>query len=179
MSDPQLYITTQDGKRRFVCTPAAVLAIIVNEREEVLLLSHPKQQGGWQVINGAMEAGETALQAALRETYEEAGSKIQVRPLGTVHVSTFPYDEKIRYMFSIAFLFAFEGGEIQPGDDMTGSEYRWWSMVELGSDEVDLIIPPGEKWVIERAVDLYRLWNQESAANQPGFDMSVRGKTKK
>jgi len=179
MSNPQLYITTRDGRRRFACIPAAVLAIIVNEREEVLLLSHPRQHGGWQVINGAMEAGETVLQAALRETYEEAGSAIRVRPLGTVHVSTFPYDEKVRYMLSIAFLFAYDGGEIQPGDDMAGSEYRWWSLDELASEEVDLIVPPSEKWVIQRAVDLYRLCNQENAANRPGFDQSVRGKTKK
>ena len=180
MSNPQNYITTLDGKRRLACIPAAVLGIIVNEREEVLLLSHTEQHGGWQVINGAMEAGETVLQAALRETYEEAGSGIRVRPLGTVHVSTFPYDETIRYMLSIAFLFAYDGGEIQPGDDMSGSEYRWWSLKDLSSEEVDLIIPPGEKWVIERAVDLYRLWNQgEDYVKQPGFDQSVRGKTKK
>lgn len=180
MSEQQNYITTQDGKRRLACIPAAVLAIIVNEREEVLLLSHPKQHGGWQVINGALEAGETAMQGALRETYEEAGSAIQVRPLGTVHVSTFPYDEKVRYMLSIAFLFAYDGGEIEPGDDMAGSEYRWWSLEELFSKEVDLIIPPGEKWVIKRAIDLYRLWNQgEDPVKQPGFDQSVRGKTKK
>lgn len=176
--NPQLYITTVDGKRRFACSPVAVLAIIVNEREEILLMAHPEQNGGWQVVNGAMEAGETALEAALRETYEEAGGDVRVRPLGTVHVSTFHYDERVRYMLSIAYLLAYEGGKIQPGDDMKGSEYKWWNLEEMASEEVELIIPPGEKWMMSRAVDLYRLWRQDDSANQPGFDLTVRGKTK-
>jgi 8-oxo-dGTP pyrophosphatase MutT (NUDIX family) len=179
MENLQPHITTVDGKRRFACTPVAILAIIVNEREETLLMAHPKQNGGWQVVNGAMEAGETPLEAALRETYEEAGSDIRVRPLGTVHVSAFHYDERVRYMLSIAYLLAYEGGEIQPGDDMQGSEYRWWNLDDLDSEEVTLIIPPGEKWVIARAVDLYRLWRQEDDTKKPGFDLTVRGKLKK
>ncbi len=178
MENPQPHIMTVDGIRRFACSPIAVLGIIVNEREEILLLAHPDQPRGWQVVNGAMEAGETALEAALRETYEEAGSSLRVRPLGTVHVSAFHYDENVRYMLSVAYLFAFESGEIQPGDDMEGSEYRWWSLAEITSEDVELIIPPGEKWLIARAVDLYRLWRQDDVANQPGFDLSVRGKKK-
>jgi 8-oxo-dGTP pyrophosphatase MutT (NUDIX family) len=178
MKNRQVHITTVDGKRRFACSPVAVLAIIINKREETLLLAHPEQDGGWQVVNGAMEAGETALEAALRETYEEAGSDIRVRPLGTVHVSSFHYDERVRYMLSIAYLLAYEGGKIQPGDDMKGSEYRWWNLDEMASEEVELIIPPGEKWLIARAVDLYRLWRQDDGANYPGFDLTVRGKTK-
>ena len=178
MENPQPHITTVDGKRRFACSPIAVLGIIVNEREEVLLMAHPERHGGWQVVNGAMEAGETVLEAALRETYEEAGSSIQVRPLGTVHVSTFHYDERVRYMLSVAYLLAYESGEIQPGDDMAGSEYRWWSLDEMASEDVELIIPPNGKWLIARAVDLYRLWSQDDVANQPGFNLTVRGKTK-
>jgi ADP-ribose pyrophosphatase YjhB (NUDIX family) len=176
MDSAQAHIMTVDGERRFASSPVAVLAIIVNEREEILLMAHTEQPGGWQVVNGAMEEGESILEATLRETYEEAGSSIQVRPLGTVHVSNFHYDDRVRYMLSIAYLLAYEGGEIQPGDDMEGSEYRWWSLSQLASEEVELIIPPGEKWLMTRAVDLYRLWSQDDAANQPGFDMSIRGK---
>jgi len=178
MENPQAYITTVDGNRQFACSPVAVLAFIVNQREEVLLMSHPNQQGGWQVVNGAMEAGESPLEAALRETYEEVGSSIRVRPLGTVHVSAFHYDERVRYMLSVGYLLAYEGGEVRPGDDMEGSEYRWWSLDEMASENVEITIPPGEKWLMARAIDLYRLWSQDDAAHQPGFDLSVRGKTK-
>jgi 8-oxo-dGTP pyrophosphatase MutT (NUDIX family) len=178
MENPQPYVTTIDGNRRFTCSPIAVLAILVNEREETLLMAHPEQPGGWQVVNGAMEAGETTLAAALRETFEEVGSGIRVRPLGTVHVSTFHYDENVRFMLSVAYLLAFEGGEIKPGDDMEGSEYRWWSLDEMASEAFELLIPPDEIWLLARAVDLYRLWRQEDVADQPGFDLTIRGKSK-
>jgi len=35
-------ITTADGNRHFACSPTAVMAIIVNEKEEILLLAHPE-----------------------------------------------------------------------------------------------------------------------------------------
>jgi 8-oxo-dGTP pyrophosphatase MutT (NUDIX family) len=178
MKYPQPHISSIDGKRQFTCSPIAVLAIIVNQSEEILLLCHPEQDAGWQVVNGAMEAGETALEGALRETYEEVGRCIQVRPLGTVHVSTFHYDERVRFVLSVAYLLAYEGGEIQPGDDMEGCDYRWWSLDEIASEDVELIVPPGEKWILARAVGLYNLWSQDDVVNLPGFDLTVRGKTK-
>lgn len=175
MTDSKPVITTADGSRQFACSPAAVLGIIVNKREEILLLAHPDLGGCWQVVNGAMEAGETVLNAALREITEEAGSEIQVHPLGTVHVSTFHYDQQVRYMLSIAYLFAYRGGEVQPGDDMQGSEYRWMSLEEINQDQIELIIPPGEKWVLARAVELFRLWLNENTNELKGFDLSERG----
>lgn len=178
MPSQQPYVTTVDGKRRFACSPVAVLVFIVNEREEVLLLAHPKRKGGWEVVNGALEAGETVLEAALRETREEVGPDIQIHPLGTVHVSTFHYDQKVQYMLSVGYLMAYESGEVQPGDDMEGSEYRWWSLEELTGEELRLIIPPGGKWLIGRAVDLYRLWREE-VVHQPGFDLTVRAEKEK
>ena len=47
--------------------------MIINDREEILLLAHPELGGGWQVVNGALEAGETALEGVLREISDEAG----------------------------------------------------------------------------------------------------------
>ncbi len=139
-------------------------------------MAKPEQNGNWQVVNGAVEAEETPLEAALRETYEEAGDNVRVQPLGTVHVSSFHYDDKVRYMLSISYLFAFEGGEIEPGDDMEGSKYQWFSLDEIESTDIKIIIPPGEKWLIARAIDLYRLWKQENVSKQQGFNMSIRGK---
>ena len=176
MPDSKPIVTTADGSRKFACSPAAVLGIIINDREEILLLAHPDLGGGWQVVNGAMEAGETVLNAALREIAEEAGSEILVSPLGTVHVSTFHYDQQVRYMLSIAYLFAYRGGDVHPGDDMQGSEYRWMSLEEINQDQIELIIPPGEKWVLARAVELFRLWLNEDANELKGFDLSERGR---
>jgi 8-oxo-dGTP pyrophosphatase MutT (NUDIX family) len=167
MPAQQPYVTTANKKRRFTCSAVAVLVFIINEREEILLLAHPKRQGGWEVINGALEAQETILESALRETREEAGPDIQVRPLGTVHISTFHYDESVQYMLSVGYLMAYEGGSVQPGDDMLGSQHRWWRVDELSAERVDLIIPPDGQWLIERAVELYRLWKGQEVELQP------------
>ena len=51
---------------------------------------------------------------------------------------------------------AYEGGQVQPGDDMLGSRFRWWSLEELADEDVEIHVP-SEKWIIERAVELYRL----------------------
>ena len=171
MSDHQPRVTTADGKRQFACYPAAVLAFIVNEEEKILLLAHPKRKGGWEVINGALEAGETVVDGALREVREEAGLDIRVRPLGTVHVNTFRYDDNAPYMLSLSYLMAYAGGAIQPGDDMRGSEFRWWSVDEIMADDFKLLAPPDMKWIPRRAVELYRLWKDQAPELQA--DMRV------
>lgn len=167
MGMPQPFVTTADGRRQFACSPIAVLGCMVNEREEILLLSHPQRPGGWELIAGALEVGETLVEAALRETAEEVGAAVRVRPLGTVHVSTFHYDRQVQYMLSIIYLMAYQGGELQPGDDMRGSQYRWWSLADLVDPEVQLLIPPGGKWLLQRAVELYRLWQGQEVELQP------------
>ena len=167
MPSQQPHVTSVDGKRKFAYFPAAVMVFIVNEREEILLLSHPKRSNGWEVVNGALEAGETVLQGALRETREEAGEQVQVRPLGTVHVASFHYDENVQYMLSVGYLMAYEGGDIQPGDDMAGSRFKWWNSEELRAEKVNVLIPPNGCWLLQRAIELYRLWKGREMELQP------------
>jgi ADP-ribose pyrophosphatase YjhB (NUDIX family) len=100
------------------------------------------------------------LEGALREVREEVGPDVQVRPLGTVHAYTFHYDDNVKFMASICYLMAYEGGQVQPGDDMQGSRYRWWSLEELGDDNVTIVVPTDRKWLFRRAIELYRLWNE-------------------
>lgn len=118
------------------------------------------------MVTGALEAGETVLAGALRETREEAGEGLRVRPLGTVHVLSFHYDERVEYMLSLGYLMAYEGGAVEPGSDMAGSAHRWWSVEELEDKDVRLIVP-GQRWLIERAVELYRLWRDRDVELQP------------
>ncbi len=158
MPNQQPIVTSVRG-RRFSCSPAAVVGIIVDEAERILLLAHPKNNGAWEVVNGGLEAEETLLEGALREVHEEAGAQVQVRPLGVIYAGTFHYDDNVQFMISVDFLFAYEGGPVQPGDDMAGSAYRWWSLDEMRAEQ-PLIVVPGEDqfWILERAVQLYRLW---------------------
>ena len=164
MPNSQPSISNVKGTRSFACSAVALQAVVVNSEEKILLLSSPtrNQDGAWQVVSGGLEAGETILAGTLREVSEELGSDLRVRPLGTIHVQTFHYDENVQYMIAIYYLLAFEGGEVQPGDDMQGSQYRWWSLAELEDESVKIVVPPGQKWVLKRAIELYRLWKDQT-----------------
>jgi ADP-ribose pyrophosphatase YjhB (NUDIX family) len=124
MSNLQPVITNKKGTRNFVCSAVALQGVVVNAEGQILLLSSPTRNpdGAWQVVSGALEAGETVLEGTLREVREELG-EIQVRPLRTIHAQTFHYDENVQYMIAIYYLLAYEGGEVVPGDDMQGSQY--------------------------------------------------------
>lgn len=144
------------GRRTFACFPVAVLAIIIAPDERVLLLNHPAQPGEWEVVSGALEADETIIDGLLREVSEELGPDIDVQPLATVHASTFRYDENVTHMISLAFALAYRGGEIQPGDDMSGSAFRWWTEAELMASDVKLTVPHNGKWMLLRAIEIFR-----------------------
>lgn len=163
----QPIITTAGPKyRQFTASAVAVQAIIINQAEEVLLLYSLTRKQGWQVVSGALEANETLLDGTLREVYEELGQNIEVRPLGTVHVETFHYDPQVQYMLSSYYLFAYQESPIVPGDDMIGSEYRWWSRAEL-NETVDFH-PSTKPWMLNRAIELYGLWvNKPELPLQP------------
>ena len=158
-------VSTRQG-RHFACSPAAVLVFIINEQEEFLLLRHP-ERAGWEIVNGALDAGETVLAGALREVAEEVGPTVRVRPLGAVHIQTFHYDEQARFMLSLSYLVAYEGGAVQPGDDMAGSETRWFSLAALLDEATPILVPPRMRWTFPRALQLYRLWQDEEVPLQP------------
>lgn len=148
--------------RQFAGFAAAVLVFVVDERGRILMLAHPELPGRWEVINGAMEAGNTVLEAVLRETHEEAGPHIRVRPLGAFHAYTFRYDDAVPHMISIAYLCAYEGGEIVPGDDMAGSEVHWWGLDDIEREKPYLLVPHDQPWTLERAVELYWSWKDRN-----------------
>lgn len=152
-------IRGQNG-RTFITTPIALQAILVNEQEQILLLNSPRRQQGWQVVSGALEAGETVQDGTLREVREELGTAVRVRPLGVVHAQSFHYDETVRYMVGIYSLLAYEGGDIVPGDDMAGSEVGWFSLDELHVKPLKLHVT-AQPWMLARAVKAYQQWRDE------------------
>lgn len=164
--------------RRFSASAAGVLAFVIDRDERFLLLSSPKRPNRWEVVNGALDGGETILDAVLREVREEAGGDLSVRPLGAVHAYTYRYDDIVQHMISIAYLLACgEGGEVRPGDDMAGSAFGWFSLEQIERGEIDVIVPQKAAWMFRRALDLYRMLNdQPSVELQPLFDSSTRNK---
>lgn len=55
-------IATSSG-RSFATFPAAVVVSIVNRQGELLLLESPRRPGWWEPVNGAVDDGETLLEA--------------------------------------------------------------------------------------------------------------------
>ena len=53
--------------------PESVLVVIHTERGEVLQLRRREPADFWQSVTGSLHAGETPLQAAIREVREETG----------------------------------------------------------------------------------------------------------
>jgi 8-oxo-dGTP pyrophosphatase MutT (NUDIX family) len=98
--------TVMDGssKRQFACSPACVLAFILYQNEQFLMLSNPRTGGRWEVVNGALEVNETILGGVLRGVAEEAGAQVSVRPLGVLHTFNYSYDDKVRYMINTSYL---------------------------------------------------------------------------
>ena len=160
--------------RRFAASAAAVLAFIIDPQERFLLLRHPQREG-WEVVNGAIDAAETVLDAVLRETREEAG-RIAVRPLGTIHAYTYRYDDHVQYMHVIAYLLAYGGGAVVPGDDMSGSDVCWLDAAAIESGAVPLTVPDGQAWLFSRALGLYRLWKDAAPPLQPLMGPATQNK---
>lgn len=50
--------------------------IVMNEKQEILLLRGPKR--GWEMPGGQVEEGESLKAAAIRETMEETGIKVDI-----------------------------------------------------------------------------------------------------
>lgn len=164
MPNEQPLIVSENGLRSFACSPVAVVVLVVNDQEQLLFGYHDARQR-WEAVSGALEARESILDGAMRELREEMGPAIQARPLGVLHASTFRYDDNAQFMISIAYLMAYEGGNIQPGDDMSGGGYRWMTLdeLELGQTAVSI---PRERWILRRAVEMYRLWKDEEVVLQ-------------
>jgi len=155
--------------RSFATFPAAVVVPIVNDREEFLLLQSRRRPGWWEPVNGAVEAGEPLLDAALREVGEEAGPDVRARPLGVVHASTFALDDRVGHMISVVYLMAYEGGAVTPGDDMEGSIVRWAGVDDIAAEGLRLLAPLDQAWLRLRALELFRLW-----APAPGVELQGR-----
>ena len=68
--------------------------------------------GGWQVVSGAIEEGESPVEALLREVAEEAGPEVSIRPVGSVHTWLHHFDAAVPAMLSIAYVATYLGGEV-------------------------------------------------------------------
>ncbi len=103
---------------------AGVIAVVVNERGEVLLLRHTyKRRYAWGLPAGWLHGTEDPVEAVRRELAEECGLQAQVlRPLRIDSARDWP-------QLDIVYLCAPAGGTFRPSPEV--SDYGWFGPLEM------------------------------------------------
>ncbi len=115
--------------------PAAACAVVLDDAGRVLL-QRRRDNGEWALPGGAIELGETAAEAAVRETAEETGCRTEVVRLAGVYSDparttvTYPGGETVEYV-SICFECRFFDGAPQGSDE--SSESAWFAPDEAAA----------------------------------------------
>ena len=108
-------------------------ALIFDEAREKVLLTRREDNGRWCLPGGAMDPGESAAEACVREVQEETGLEVRVTKLVGVYTSPdllieYPDGNKVQ---PVAFSFEAEitGGELALSDETTG--FGWYSVADM------------------------------------------------
>jgi ADP-ribose pyrophosphatase YjhB (NUDIX family) len=101
--------------------------VAANHAREILLIRRA-DNGNWALPGGAMNLGESLVDAARRETAEETGVRVQITGLVGIytnprHVILYTSDGEVRQEFSVVFTARPIGGRPRPSDE--ASEVRW------------------------------------------------------
>ena len=117
----------------------SVNVVVTNRTGDVLLIRR-SDNDNWAVPGGAIDLGESMVQAAVRETREETGIDCEVTGLvGTYtdprHVVLYTSNGEARQEFSIVLTARATGGE--PTRSEESSEVRWVPRAELGGYSMD------------------------------------------
>ena len=128
-----------------VVTPSVFVAVRWHEGR--LLLVRRRDSGVWELPGGRVDVGETAVDAAVRETAEEAGVRVLVT--GILGLFTDPghvirsAGGEVRQQFAVLFGARAIGGT--PGGDLRGtSEAAWVAVADLPRLPIQ---PPMEAWI--------------------------------
>jgi ADP-ribose pyrophosphatase YjhB (NUDIX family) len=105
----------------------SVNVVVSNAAGEVLLIRR-SDNDNWAVPGGAIDLGESMVQAAVRETREETGIECEVTGLVGIytdprHVILYTSNGEVRQEFSIVLTARATGGE--PARSEESSEVRW------------------------------------------------------
>ena len=110
--------------------------VVVEDDAGRILLIQRSDNGNWALPGGAMDIGETIVEAAIREVREETGITCAVTGLVGIysnpkHVLEYTNDGEVRQEFSIVFLAKAVEGTPTPSSESTS--VKWVSVEEVCS----------------------------------------------
>ena len=108
-----LRIPADDDRQRYVCdtcehvhyqNPRIIVCTLPCHQNKVLLCKRAIEPrfGLWTLPGGFLENGETTFEGALRETWEEAGAKVEIRGLYTLY--NLPHIDQVHLFFRSTLL---------------------------------------------------------------------------
>ncbi len=117
----------------------SVNVVVASEAGEVLLIRR-SDNGNWAVPGGAIDLGESMVQAAIRETREETGIECEITGLVGIytdpkHLILYTSNGEVRQEFSILLTAVVIGGQPTPSSE--SSEVRWVPREDLAGYQMD------------------------------------------
>jgi 8-oxo-dGTP pyrophosphatase MutT (NUDIX family) len=113
--------------------------VVVNNGGQVLLIRRTGNDD-WALPGGAMDLGESLIDAARRETAEETGVQVQITGLVGIytdprHVIHYPGNDEVRQEFSVVFTARPIGGA--PAPSSGSGEVAWFPPAQIGNLRMD------------------------------------------
>ena len=117
----------------------SVNVVVTNAAGDVLLIQR-SDNDNWAAPGGAIDLGESMVQAAVRETREETGIVCEVTGLVGIytdprHIMLYTSNGEARQEFSIVLTARAVGGEPAPSEEST--EVRWVARKDLDGYSMD------------------------------------------
>ncbi len=124
-------------------TVKAGVGIIVMDDEQRILLEKRSDNGWWGLLGGAIEPGETVLNAAIREAKEESNLDVRITGILGVYsdpadgrIVTYPDNGDVRHLIDVVFVAEIISGKLRKSHESI--ELGFFNLNSLPSD----IVPP-------------------------------------
>jgi len=143
----QVYFHDPSAPVASLVAPSVFVA--VPGRHGTLLLDRRRDSGRWELPGGRVDVGETAVEAAVRETAEESGVQVTITGFGGLftdpgHVIRSPGGE-VRQQFAVLFRGRATGGSPH-GDQHETIEAAWVPVADLPGMPIE---PPERFWIAQ------------------------------
>lgn len=124
--------------------PGVGIAVVDDQRVLLVQKRHGPFAGLWGVPGGKIEYGETRVEAARREVFEETGLEIQLGSPIWIGEAIAPGTDPQWHFTLVDFVARPTGGELRAGDD--AADARWFTLDEMRElpliPEMDALIEP-------------------------------------